>query len=107
MDLPPAAELIQLVKENGDDALDAYAPQIDKLVDSAKAGPWVGIKAGSISRKRQRTRVDGTPEWPAPDDTFGRSPVWSYRTLVVHLAAAPGRGHPGMARGPRKPTEAC
>lgn len=105
IELPPAADLVRLVKSEGEAALDAYAPRVDEQIDMAVAGAWLNIQAASISRMKQRTRRDGSPAWPEPDNTHGRSPVWSYRTLVLHLAAAPGRGHPGMPRGPRSESD--
>jgi hypothetical protein len=83
--------------------LDQWKPAIDELTDPAGAAEFLGLAGRDSIRKKQfRTRIDGTPEWPEPDQRFGRSPAWAYRTIVIHLAEAPGRGHPGMVRGPRK-----
>jgi hypothetical protein len=125
--LPPAAELIGYAKaameqagplpanpasavsmrrQAASKALDQWKPQIDQLTDMEGAAAFLGLAgADSVRRKRHRTRTDGTPEWPAEDKMFGRSPAWMFRTIVIHLAEAPGRGHPGMVRGPRKAKE--
>jgi hypothetical protein len=81
-------------------ALNQWAPDVDQMTDIAGAAVFLGRKSDhSIRRKRFRTGADGTPEWPPPDRVFGRSPVWTYRTIVAHLAIAPGRGHPGVTLG--------
>lgn len=107
--LPDADELIAVAQGalaggTADDArraLDAYAPAVDTLVDAAAAAAWLGISPSSIYRERSRERADGTPGWPDPDRKFGRSGVWSYRTLVLHRATMPGRGSAGRGR-PRR-----
>lgn len=82
-------------------ALDRWKPAIDQLTDQAGAAVFLGYTggAGTVRRKRFRELADGTPEWPEPDRVFGRSPVWSYRKIILHLARAPGRGHPGATLG--------
>ena len=98
--LPDAAILIQAARGEGPRALDRWAPAIDQLTDLAGAARFLGLKGpDSIRRRMTRTRADGTRKWPVPDQRFGRSPAWTYRTLVLHYAAAPGRGHPGAALG--------
>jgi hypothetical protein len=84
----------------GSKALDRWAPDIDQLTDLKGAAAFLGYTGGAptITRMRQRTRVDGTPEWPEPDARFGRSDAWRYRTIVLSRASAPGHGHPGLPR---------
>jgi hypothetical protein len=81
-------------------ALDAYRPEIDELVSTAEAAMFMGYKNGqTVSRMRIRTRADGSRAWAEPDAQFGQSPAWRIRTIVLHQAQAPGRGHPGAALG--------
>jgi hypothetical protein len=81
-------------------ALDQWAPAIDEMTDLAGAARFLGLKGpDSLRRRKFRIRADGTREWPGPDATFGRSAAWKYRTIVIHQAAAPGRGHPGATLG--------
>lgn len=105
--LPDADALLELVgrvrAEGGGEAevraaLDAHAPGIDEMTDAAGAAAWLGISVDSVYRERSRTRADGTPGWPAPDFTAGRSGVWRYRTLIEHRASMPGRGSAGRGR---------
>jgi hypothetical protein len=97
-DLPDVRDLVELVRAQGPGALDQYAPEIDALADTARAAAFLGIKPESLSRSRQKIRADGTPYGPVPDQTFGRSPVWRYRTLVLHKVSAPGLGGSGKFR---------
>lgn len=75
--------------------LDQWAPAVDELTDIAGAAAFAGLSPASVRKMRLRRRADGTPEWPGRDKRFGRSDVWAYRTIVLHLAAAPGRGNRG------------
>lgn len=112
--LPEASHLISVAREaleggtvgDAHRALDAYAPGVDELIDAAAAAEWLGISVSSIYRERSRVRADGSPGWPEPDDKFGRSGAWRYRTLALHRATMPGRGSAGRGR-PRRtsPTE--
>lgn len=109
--LPDAATLVAVARaamaatgarkrEAASRALNRYAPGIDQYTDMAGAAVFLGLKGkNSIRRRTTRTRADGTREWPEPDETFGRTPVWSYRTLVIHKAESPGQGHPGATLG--------
>jgi hypothetical protein len=73
------------------------------MTDMSGAAVFLRYKdVGTVQKKKFRARKDGTPEWPEPDLVFGRSPGWRYRTIIVHLAMSPGRGSPGIPRGPRK-----
>lgn len=88
--------------EAASQALDRWAPAIDQLADTSRAAAFLGYTSPhTVKRKRWRTRADGSPEWPKPEpgNTFGRSPAWPYRAIILHLAQAPGRGHPGMTLG--------
>jgi hypothetical protein len=100
--LPPAAELIAAVRTGGDDTLDAWAPAIDTLADTATAAAWLGIEPATIYRHRTNPPA-GQSAWPAPDYTAGRSGSWTYRTLVLHRAAMPGRGAYGRGRPSPRP----
>ena len=94
--LPPAADLIAAVRASGPAALDTWAPAIDTLADATTAAAWLGIKPATIYRHRTNPPA-GQPAWP-PSDTPGRSGCWTYRTLVLHRAAMPGRGTYGRGR---------
>lgn len=96
-------------------ALDRWAPAIDQLTDQIGAARFTGLTYDSVRRKRNRVRADGTREWPEPDPRFARddgevprfpggtgarkTALWTYRAIVLHLAEAPGRGHPGATLG--------
>jgi hypothetical protein len=79
---------VRLVREDGPAALEAYAPSIDLLIGIDTAAAWFGINPSTISVYRSHSRKDGTPAWPPPDS----ADQWTYRTLVLHRAAAPSRG---------------
>jgi hypothetical protein len=110
--LPGAETLIALVREarrTADDgpesadlaankALDAYIPDIDELGDAGTIAGWLGIKPQTIYVMQKKPRLaSGYPGWPDPDDKFGRSKVWRYRTIVLFRAGMPGFGAPGHA----------
>jgi hypothetical protein len=102
--LPPAADLITAVRTHGPATLDTWAPGIDTLADAATAAAWLGIERDTIYRHRTNPPA-GQPLWPDPDYTAGRSGSWTYRTLILHRAAMPGRGTRGRGRpDPRNPT---
>jgi hypothetical protein len=96
--LPPATELVSLVKDEGPGVLDAFAPAIDRYADAKAAAGWLGVTAATVYRERGRERADGKPAWPVPDLVAGRSGMWRYRTLVLWRAAMPGRGSAGRGR---------
>jgi hypothetical protein len=91
--------------EAADAVLNQWAPSIDALTDINGAAEFLGLKgADSLRRARWRKRADGTPGWPEPDEEFSAGPsanatrsvpTWRLRTIVLHRAEAPGRGHPG------------
>src|SRR5580704_15044573 len=82
-------------------ALDQYAPAIDEVVDLTGAAAFLGLRGPDSLRRRQwRARADGTPDWPKPDLELGQSKGWKLRTIVIHQAEAPGRGHHGSALAP-------
>jgi hypothetical protein len=83
-------------------ALDAWAPHIDELADFAGVAAFLGLKGpNSLKRNAYRIRSDGSRMMPDPDATFGRTPAFKYRSIVLSQAEAPGRGHPAMLHGPR------
>ena len=102
-------------------ALDQWAPAIDQLTDQIGAAAFTGLTYNSVRRKRNRTRADGTREWPEPDPRFRpddagesrfpggtgarKTALWTYRAIVLHLAEAPGRGHPGAPLGRQRVKE--
>lgn len=97
-DLPDLRDLVELVRAQGPKALDQYAPEIDELANMTEAAAFLGIKPESLSRSRQKVRSDGSRYGPEPDRTFGRSPAWRYRSLVLHKVSAPGLGGSGKFR---------
>jgi hypothetical protein len=123
--LPPAKELIDMARaamaqvtpvpsdpekarekrhQAAAKVLDKFKPEIDKLTDLTGAAKFLGLKGpDSLRRNMFRQRADGTPAWPEPDDQFGRSKAWRFRTIVIHQAEAPGRGHPGASLGRGRP----
>jgi hypothetical protein len=92
MTLPPAADLIALVRSGGPEALDRYAPDVDELASTAEVAEYLGISPHTIRREQHRPRADGSA-WPQPDRVFGRAASWTYRTVIVHRAAQPGKGN--------------
>jgi hypothetical protein len=90
--LPPAHDLIHQVREHGPGVLDRYAPEIDELADTSQIAAWLGIQPASIYRERARVREHG-PAWPPPVPLPGRSPLWTWRAVVVYRAAMPGPGN--------------
>jgi hypothetical protein len=87
-------------RETANKVLDQWKPAIDELTDFAGAAAFLGLKGpDSLKRLKYSPRVDGTPGWPEPDQKFGRTPAWKYRTIVLHRAESPGRGHPGATLG--------
>lgn len=91
--LPTADSLVALVRASGPDALDAFRPEIDELVDTVTLAEWLGIQPRTIYRERNRKRAQ-RPPWPVPDRIIGRSPAWTYRTIVIHRAGASRRKPP-------------
>lgn len=87
MSLPTAAEAIAAVKDAGPTALDQWAPDIDQPADAARIAAWLGIAKTTIHRARTGDRQ----AWAEPDQWFGRSPAWTYRTIAV-FRAQPKRG---------------
>lgn len=90
MALPPAHQLIDLVRTDGPEALDAY-PEVDELASTDEIAHYLGIKPGTVRREQYRPRDDGRA-WPRPDRTFGRAAAWKYRTVILHRASQPGPG---------------
>lgn len=104
----PPARLRAKRRAAGNKFLDRYKPGIDQLTDISGAARFLGLKGPDSLRRRQfRKRADGTPDWPESDEVFGRSKAWTYRTIVLHQAEAPGRGHPGASLGRGRKTTAA
>lgn len=64
----------------------------------------VGVDSMRVYHQRaSANRRKGTTkpgDLPAPDETFGRSPVWASTTVTEWIASRPGRGA-GGGRPPR------
>jgi hypothetical protein len=86
--LPDADTLVDLIRAEGPEALDAYRPEIDRSTDAVSAAAWFGLSPASIQANRNRLRRDGSRAWPLPDENN----QWTYRALVLHRASAPGHG---------------
>ncbi len=97
--LPPAHDLIALVRRDGPGVLDGFKPEIDELADTSQIAAWLGIQPASIYRERQRVREHG-PAWPSPVPLPGRSPLWTWRSVVLYRAAMPGPGN--RTTGPQR-----
>ncbi|MEV7871490.1 hypothetical protein AB0P17_36570 [Streptomyces sp. NPDC088124] len=61
----------------------ALAPR--RLYTAREIATATGISAGTIRADRTKTRADGTPRWPAPDDTTGPAHRWYGRTVTAEL----------------------
>lgn len=51
--------------------------------------------------RNRRANTSRPGDLPAPDETFGRSPVWNEETINEWIANRPGRGA-GGGRPPRR-----
>ncbi|MEZ0089989.1 hypothetical protein [Streptacidiphilus sp. EB129] len=74
-------------------------PDNDPLLDTAAVAAFfkVGAPTVRIYLKRTRARIAaGEPireqDFPLPDETFGRSPVWKRSTIMTWLDNRPGSG---------------
>jgi hypothetical protein len=87
-ELPPAAVLIALLQRARLDpsVLDVYAPEIDEPVDVPTLAGRLGLLPATIYRDRARGR------WPDPLPLPGRTPLWTYRDVIVYRAQMPGKG---------------
>ncbi len=56
-----------------------------RLYTAREIEALTGISAATIRADRTRLRVDGTPRWPAPDDTTQRAHRWYGRTVAGEL----------------------
>lgn len=97
MTRPDAQTLIAALKAadaaKRDALLDAYAPDIDELATTAQLAEWLGFKTPrTIDRERARPRADGTT-WPQPARYYGRTPVWTYRSIALYRASQLGPGN--------------
>ncbi|WND33972.1 hypothetical protein RI578_06545 [Streptomyces sp. BB1-1-1] len=57
-----------------------------RLYTAKEIEQLTGITAATIRAERTKTRPDGTPRWPAPDDTQGRAHRWTGATVAQALA---------------------
>lgn len=95
--MPGAQDLADAVRSGDTDALDRVPEAwLGELLDAEHAAAWLGIATKTIYVDQSRGR------WPAEDMKLGRSKAWTRRTIVMHLAARPGKGAPGKSRAPRK-----
>jgi hypothetical protein len=73
--------------------LDRYKPAIGQLADVTAAAAWLGVMPRTIHREKERVNVkDGSPRWPESDGKYGRSDVWTYRSIVLARAQMPPTG---------------
>lgn len=87
-------------RQAADTALDRWAPAIDEMTDLAGAAEFLEARLDTLKRRRWRARADGSPDWPKPDLEPGHAKLWTFRTIVLHQAGTPGRGHHGSATAP-------
>lgn len=72
-----------------------------KYLDLAGVADALGVTVDSARTYHTRAttnRRNGAPkpgDLPAPDETFGRSPVWRESTIARFLESRPGRGAGG------------
>lgn len=75
------------------------------LLTLADIAAEIGVSVDSIrvyhqrASKNRRAGTERPGDLPAPDETFGRSPVWKSSTVRKWIDKRPGRG----AGGGRKP----
>lgn len=74
-------------------------PDDDPLLDTAAVAALLKLGAPTVRIYLKRTRARaaaGDPvrdqDFPLPDETFGRSPVWRKSTINNWLSARPGSG---------------
>lgn len=72
-----------------------------RLLDTGGVAEIAGIAAATVRLLLKRTRRRVTdelqfrpPDFPLPDDQFGRSPAWRESTIRTWLAVRPGRARP-------------
>ncbi|MFD7016105.1 hypothetical protein [Streptomyces sp. NPDC059928] len=56
-----------------------------RLYTAREIETLTGVTTATIRADRTKLRVDGTPRWPAPDDTSGRAHRWYGRTVAGEL----------------------
>ncbi|MEV7422854.1 hypothetical protein [Streptomyces sp. NPDC091212] len=56
-----------------------------RLYTAREIATATGISAGTIRADRTKKRADGTPRWPAPDDTDGPAHRWYGKTITAEL----------------------
>lgn len=80
----------------------------DDYLDLAAIAELLGVQTNSAAvyhKRAVRNRREGTTKpWdmPAPDQTFGRSPVWRRSTVDAWLAARPGTNTAAATEARRK-----
>jgi hypothetical protein len=57
-----------------------------RLYTAREIEALTGITAGAIRADRTKLRADGTPRWPAPDDTSQRAHRWYGQTVGDELS---------------------
>lgn len=74
----------------------------DPYLDTEKAGERIGVTPETVRLylKRTRKRIsEGLPvrpqDFPLPDDTARRSPLWLQSTIDAWMVRRPGRGRRG------------
>lgn len=56
-----------------------------RMYTAKEIAELTGISAATIRADRTKLRADGTPRWPAPDDTAGPAHRWSGTTVTKAL----------------------
>lgn len=87
MTLPAADKLIARVRAEGPAVLDEYAPEVDELADVPMIADYLGLRPRSIHTDRARSR------WPDPAPVPGRTPLWTWRSVITYRASMPGPGN--------------
>ncbi|GGJ81975.1 hypothetical protein GCM10011583_11840 [Streptomyces camponoticapitis] len=62
-------------------ARDAVELEPLRLYTARQIAEATGISAATIRADQAKTRADGTPRWPAPDDTSGPANRWYGKTI--------------------------
>ncbi|MFB6950193.1 hypothetical protein ACFCXP_11235 [Streptomyces niveus] len=57
-----------------------------RLYTARQIAQLTGISANTIRADQAKTRADGTPRWPAPDDTSGPANRWYGKTIKNTVA---------------------
>lgn len=57
-----------------------------RLYTARQIAEATGISAATVRADQAKTRADGTPRWPAPDDTSGPANRWYGKTVKNAVA---------------------